>query len=196
MEHFRSRSHSALAVLAVALACTALAGCTTTKPQDQGSSRAQRAQIDSSVDATLSKLYSAAPQSRDLVQRANGVLVFPSVVSVSFGIGGEHGDGALREGGRTVGYYSINGASIGWQAGAQSKAIVVLFMTPESLAKFRSSSGWTAGVDATVAFANIGANGSIDTATIQKPVIGFALTNYGLAAGISLQGQKVTPINP
>ncbi len=196
MTRLTSKSHSALAVLAVALACTALAGCTTTAPQDQGSASSQRTQIDAGVDATLSRLYSAAPESRELVQRAQAVLVFPSVVSISFGIGGEHGNGALRERGRTQGYYSLSGGSIGWQAGAQSRAIIVLFMTPEALAKFHASNGWTAGVDATVAVANIGANGSIDTATMRQPVIGFALTNYGLAAGISLQGSKVSRINP
>ncbi|KCV60574.1 hypothetical protein AZ14_2468, partial [Bordetella bronchiseptica 980] len=45
------------------------------------------------VDAALSKLYTASPQAKDLVQRARGVLVFPSVMGASFIVGGEHGKG-------------------------------------------------------------------------------------------------------
>ena len=195
MERSSLRSHSALAALALALAGTLMVGCTTTGPKDQASASLRRDQMNDSVDATLARLYQAAPESRQLVDRAQGVLVFPSVVSVSFGIGGDHGDGALRVGGRTVGYYSTSGGSIGFQAGAQSRAIVVLFMTPDALAKFRASNGWTVGADATVAVVNIGANGGIDTNTARQPVIGFALTNYGLAAGVSLQGSKITRTN-
>ena len=71
----------------------------------------------------LGKLYQASPQSRELV-RAKGVLIFPDVLSGSFIIGAEHGKGVLRVGGAT-GYYSTTAGSIGFQAGAQSKAGVV-----------------------------------------------------------------------
>ena len=183
-----------LAVLAVAFTCTAVAGCTTTGLHDEGSRAAERTSIDAGVDTTLSRLYDSAPESRQLVARAAGVLVFPSVLSVSFGVGAEHGNGALRVHGKTVGYYDTTAGSIGFQAGAQSKAIVVLFMTPDSLAKFRNANGWTAGVDATVAVANVGANGSIDTNTVQQPVVGFVLNNAGLMAGVSLQGTKISKL--
>jgi lipid-binding SYLF domain-containing protein len=181
-------------VLAIAFACTAVAGCTTTGSRDRGSRAAERTSIDAGVDSTLSRLYDSAPESRQLVARAAGVLVFPSVLSVSFGVGAEHGNGALRVRGKTVGYYDTTAGSIGFQAGAQSKAIVLLFMTPDSLAKFRNANGWTAGVDATVAVANVGANGSIDTNTVQQPVVGFVLNNAGLMAGVSLQGAKISKL--
>jgi lipid-binding SYLF domain-containing protein len=168
------------------------AGCTTTGWRDTGSATEQRKHIDAGVDATLSRLYEAAPESRQLVAQAAGVLVFPSVLSVGFGVGAEHGNGALRVAGRTGGYYETTAGSLGFQAGAQSKAMVVLFMTGDSLTKFRNASGWTAGVDATVAVAEIGANGSIDTYTVQQPVVGFVLNNAGLMAGVSLQGSKIS----
>ena len=77
----------------------------------------------------------------------------------------------LRVGGAPAGYYSTTAGSIGFQAGAQSKAMVLLFMTDEALNKFRNSSGWTVGADATVAVVNIGANGRIDTNTAQQPIV-------------------------
>lgn len=178
----------------VTLACAVLASCTTTAREEKGSAATRSKEINAGVDSALSRLYEAAPDSRELVRRAAGVLVFPSVLSVSFGVGAEHGDGALRVGGKTVDYYSTSSGSIGIQAGAQSKSIVLLFMTPDSLAQFRKSNGWTAGADATVAVANIGANGKIDTATMQQPIVGFVLSNAGLMAGVSLQGSKISKI--
>src|SRR5690606_5162129 len=107
-----------LSVLAFVLICMTFVGCTTTGRHDDGSSFTQRREIDAGVDAALSRLYESAPESRQLVTRAAGVLVFPSVLSVSFGVGGEHGDGALRLAGKTADYYSTTSGSIGFQAGA------------------------------------------------------------------------------
>ena len=103
--------------------------------------------------------------------------------------------GVLRVGGANAGYYSTTAGSIGFQAGAQSKAMFVLFMTDEALNKFRNSNGWTVGADATVAVVNIGANGRIDTNTAQQPVVGFVLNNGGLMAGVSLEGTKIAKID-
>jgi lipid-binding SYLF domain-containing protein len=190
--HSSISSASRIVVLAFALA---VVGCTTTGPRDSGTAVARRADIDAGVDKTLSRLSASAPDSRELVARAAGVLVFPSVLSASFVVGAQHGDGALRVGGKTVGYYDTNAGSLGFQAGAQSKAVVVLFMTHDSLQKFLDANGWTAGVDATVAVAKLGANGSIDTDTAQQPVVGFVLNNVGLMAGVSLQGAKISKLH-
>ena len=59
------------------------------------------------------RLYAAAPSSQQLVERAAGVLIFPSVLNVGLVVGGEHGKGVLRVGGRTVEQYVQSGASIG-----------------------------------------------------------------------------------
>ena len=177
-------------ILAIGLAVSA---CTTTSPSDAGSAQMdKRHSIDAGVDSTLGRLYTAAKGSRELVSKARGVLVFPSVIDAGFVVGGQYGEGALRVGGRTVGYYSTATGSIGWQAGAQSKAIVFLFMTEDSLAKFRNSEGWSAGGDASVALLKIGANGNVDTGTATGQVDAFVLTNTGLMAGVTLDGTKVS----
>jgi len=184
-----------LAFSSVVAACSlAFVGCTTTRPQDQSSSATSRTSIDAQVDASLSKLYDSVKGSRELVSKSSGVLVFPAVVGASLGVGAEYGRGALRVNGRTQSYYSTTAGSVGFQAGAQSKAVIYLFTTQAALDKFRSSRGWTAGADATVAVATIGANGNVDTNTIRQPVVGFVLTNVGLEAGVSLSGAKITEI--
>ena len=181
---------------AAALAASSIAfvGCTTTRPDDRASSTSSRTSIDAQVDATLSKLYDTVPDAREMVAKSRGVLVFPSVVGGSLGIGAEYGRGALRVNGRTQAYYSTTAGSIGLQAGAHSRAVIYLFTTQEALDTFRKSKGWTAGADASVAAATMGANGRIDTNTMRQPVIGFVLTNLGLEAGVSLQGAKISEV--
>ncbi len=185
----------AATILAGSLAGAGISACTTTGPHDSASNYAKADQVESSADATLERLYAAAPTSHELVGRAAGVLVFPSVLNVSLLVGGEHGDGVLRVHGRTEARYSTSGGSIGLQAGAQTKAVVIIFMTQESLDKFRASKGWTVGADATVAIAHIGANGSIDSETATRPIVGFVMNNTGLMAGVSLEGSKISKMS-
>lgn len=184
---FARTSAAAMAVVAA----LGLGACTTTLPDNRATPAEQRASIDQAADATLQRLYQTVPGSRDYVSRARGVLVFPENVSGGFIVGIEHGRGVLRVGGRNAGYYTSSSGSVGLQAGVQSRAVVILFMTPEALESFRNSSGWTAGVDATVAVATVGANGQIDTSTVKEPVVAFAMTNAGLMAGVSLEGTKI-----
>jgi len=56
----------------------------------------KRHTIDAGVDSTLERLYSAANGSRELVSKAHGVLIFPSVVDAGFIVGAEYGEGSLR----------------------------------------------------------------------------------------------------
>ena len=184
-----------LAAATISVAGLLFSGCTTTTPTSSATPAEQRKSLSSAADETLGKLYQASPQSKELVARAKGVLIFPDVLSGSFIIGAEHGKGVLRVGGANAGYYSTTAGSIGFQAGAQSKAMVLLFMTQGALDKFRNSSGWTVGADATVAVVDIGANGRIDTNTAQQPVVGFVMNNGGLMAGVSLAGTKISKID-
>jgi len=180
---------------AAALAIGAISGCSTTTTAAGGSDPvAKRHSIDASVDSSLGRLYAQDPASRELVSKARGVLVFPSVVSAGFVVGGSYGQGALRVRGRTSEYYSTAAGSVGLLAGAESKAVFLLFMTDEALEKFRASKGWTIGADASVTLVNVGANAQVDSKTAQQAIIGYVLTNGGLMANVSLEGTKITPL--
>ena len=182
-------------VAGASLAALALltTGCTTTSGAS-GDPAARRQAIDSAVDGALSRLYREAAGSQELVSSARGVLVFPSFVSAGFIVGGSHGQGALRKSGKTSGYFSMTEASVGLLAGAQSQAVFILFMTQDALSRFESSRGWTAGVDASVALITVGADARVTTQTAQQPVVGFVLTNGGLMGSLSLNGNRVTPL--
>jgi hypothetical protein len=127
------------------LGLAAVTSCETTSgaPSTPAEATAKRREIDAGVDATLARLYNETPGSQELLQKAKGVLVFPKVLAAGVGIGGEYGEGALRSGGRTIDYYKTTTGSLGFQLGAQSKAIILGFMTDAAYQQFRNSSGWT-----------------------------------------------------
>ncbi len=180
--------------LATGLLAVFAAACTTTSGSS-GDPASRRSSIDAQVDSAMTKLYAQVPGSRELVGKAKGVLVFPSVVSAGLGIGGSYGQGALRTGTKTDGYYSTTAASVGLLAGADSKAVYVLFMTQDALDKFRASKGWTAGADASVTMLKTGASAALDTQTARQPVLGYALSNAGLMANLSIDGTKVNKLD-
>lgn len=179
---------------ALALCSFAFVACTTTSPDGRTAVASSTTAIDTQTDATLVRLYSDVPGAREIGAKAKGILVFPAVVGGSFVVGAEYGRGVLRSSDAARRYYSAAIGSVGWQAGAQSKAIVYMFTTTEALDKFRNSKGWTAGVDATVAVANVGANGTVDTASMHQPVVSFVMANAGLEVGASVQGMKITEL--
>lgn len=151
-------------------------------------------EIDIKVDAALDKFRREVGGAKKILAEGKGVLVFPSVIKAGFGIGGEYGEGALRIGGKTVDYYSTAAASIGFQLGAQSKTVILVFLDKAALSKFRDSSGWEIGVDGSVALVTLGAGGSIDTTNIQDPIVGFVFSNKGLMYNLTLEGSKITKL--
>lgn len=168
-----------------------LAGCAVTRGGADKTPSERRRDIDTGADTTLARLREQVRGSGELIAKSRGMLVFPRILAAGLVVGGEYGEGVLRAGGRSQGYYRAASGSFGFQAGAQSKAVVILFLTDEALAKFRDSNGWTAGVDASVALAKIGANGEVDTASIRNDVVAFALTNAGLMYNLTIEGTKI-----
>jgi len=153
-----------------------------------------KAKIDSGTQKALEKLRSHSEKAGELVDKAAGVLVFPDVVKMGFGVGGQYGEGSLLVKDMPTSYFVTAGASFGLQVGAQVKSEVILFMTKEALSKFQNSSGWRVGVDGSVALIKLGGGGSIDTAKINQPVVGFIFSNQGLMYNLTMEGTKITRI--
>jgi lipid-binding SYLF domain-containing protein len=151
-------------------------------------------EINASVIATLDLFYRQVPGSQALAARAAGVLVFPTVLKAGVGIGGEYGEGAMRVGGRTVAFYNVLSASIGFQLGAQARSVIIMFMTPQALDNFQRIDGWRVGVDGSVVLVVVGAGGSVDTDKIINPVVGFILDSKGLMYNLTLEGSKISRI--
>lgn len=153
------------------------------------------AKIDARVNATRDFLFTTYPGTVDLANRAFGVLYMPLMTEAGFFIGGAYGRGALRINDVTVDYYSATAASYGIQIGAQQYAHALFFMTEAALASFRASAGWAVGAGVFYATPEEGASIGKDTTEID-PVIALIFGQYGLIAGVNLEGVKYTRILP
>lgn len=151
-------------------------------------------EIDAAVDEALKKFYKEMPGGKGFINGSKGILVFPQVLKAGFGIGGEYGEGALRLNNKTVDYYSTIAASFGFQFGAQAKTVLLAFMEQKALEVFRSSDGWKAGVDGSIAFLTVGAGDSLDTFNVKDPIIAFVFGQKGLMYNLTLEGSKFTKL--
>lgn len=139
---------------------------------------------------------------QDLLDKAECVLVFPSVLKAAFGIGGSYGRGAMlcRTGEHFTGPWgapsmaALEGASFGFQLGGQATDFVLLVMNPRG-AKAILSSKVKLGADASAAAGPKGRDASANTdATLRAEILSYSRAR-GLFAGISLEGSTLRPDN-
>jgi lipid-binding SYLF domain-containing protein len=156
---------------------------------------AAESHLDEDVRAALKTLYESAPAASALGAKAKGILVFPNIVKAGFIVGGQGGDGALLKNGKRVAYYNSAAVSVGLQAGAQSFAFAIFFMSDAVMKSFESSTGFEIGVGPSVVIVDAGAARDINTLTAKSDVYAFVFGQKGLMAGVGLQGTKITKIN-
>lgn len=139
---------------------------------------------------------------QDLIDKAECIIVYPSVVKGAFIVGGSYGRGAMicRTGEHFTGPWSaptmmaLEGASIGFQLGGQATDFVLLVMNPRG-ARSILSSKVKLGADASAAAGPKGRNAEASTdVTLRAEVLTYSRAR-GLFAGISLAGSTVRPDN-
>jgi lipid-binding SYLF domain-containing protein len=128
-----------------------------------------------------------------LMDRAYGVAVIPDVVKLGFVFGGRHGNGALVSRDATGRFsnpvfISLTGGSVGWQIGAQSADVVLIFATRRSLENF-SRGQFTLGVSASVAAGPVGRSGEA-AAGVDAEIYSYSRAR-GLFAGVALDGTGI-----
>jgi len=151
--------------------------------------------IDLSADEAIKVFKEDIEGSEVFLNQAAGYLVFPRALRAGLGVGAETGEGVLRIGGKTVDFFRISSGSLGLQAGAQARSIVICFMTDNALSDFRNSNGWRVGVDGSVALIDVGAGKTIDSHNVRDPVVGFIFNSSGLMANLTLEGTRFTKID-
>ncbi|MDE3199702.1 MAG: lipid-binding SYLF domain-containing protein [Acidobacteriota bacterium] len=135
---------------------------------------------------------------RDLLDKAECVIVLPSVKKAAFGIGGSYGRGVMicRSGAHYKGrwgapaLYALEGVSIGFQLGGQATDFVLLVMNPKG-AESLLSSKVKLGADASAAAGPKGRTAEGATDVVMKAEILSYSRNKGLFAGISLEGSTL-----
>jgi lipid-binding SYLF domain-containing protein len=156
---------------------------------------ATRAEIDGEVANALRTLR-AQDNTRPLFAAAKSILVFPRILSGGFIVGGQYGQGALIAGDRTLGYYNIAGASFGFTIGAQVAGLAMFFMTDAARAALDAASGWEIGTGPTVVAVDQGLQANITSTTLSEPVYAISFSQQGLMASLSINGSKITRIQP
>jgi lipid-binding SYLF domain-containing protein len=139
---------------------------------------------------------------QDLLDKADCVIVYPSVLKAAFVIGGSYGRGAMtcRTGEHYTGPWSaptmmaLEGGSVGFQLGGQATDFVLLVMNGRGAHSILSSKV-KLGADASVAAGPKGRNAQAATdVTLRAEVLSYSRAR-GLFAGISLEGSTVRPDN-
>ncbi len=137
-----------------------------------------------------------------LLDKADCVVVFPSVLKAAFIIGGSYGRGAMscRKGENFRGPWgaptmmALEGGSFGFQIGGQATDFVLLVMN-ESGARGILASKVKLGGDASVAAGPVGRDSSAETdATLRSEILSYSRAR-GLFAGVSLEGSTIRPDN-
>jgi lipid-binding SYLF domain-containing protein len=139
---------------------------------------------------------------QDLIDKAECIIIYPSVLKGAVGIGASYGRGAMlcRTGEHFTGPWSaptmmaLEGASIGFQLGGQATDFVLLVMNPRG-ARSILSSKVKLGADASAAAGPKGRNAEASTdVTLRAEVLAYSRAR-GLFAGVSLAGSTVRPDN-
>jgi lipid-binding SYLF domain-containing protein len=139
---------------------------------------------------------------QDLLDKADCVVVFPSVLKAAFIVGGSYGRGAMtcRQGDDFKGPWgaptmmALEGGSFGFQIGGQATDFVLLVMN-ERGARGILASKVKLGGDASVAAGPVGRDASADTdATLRAELLSYSRAR-GLFAGVSLEGSTIRPDN-
>lgn len=131
-----------------------------------------------------------------LLERAYGIAVIPDVIKIGFGLGGRRGKGVLvvrdSEGRFTNPVFvTLTGGSFGWQIGAQSTDVVLVFTTRDGVEGI-SDGKVTLGADASVAAGPVGRQASAATDTSFSAEVYSYSRNRGLFAGVALDGSAIT----
>lgn len=137
---------------------------------------------------------------RDLLNKAECVIVIPSVKKLAFGVGADYGRGAMvcRTGEHFRGHwgapamYALEGASVGFQIGGEATDLILLVMNDSGMNSILSSKVKLGG-DASVAAGPLGRDASADTDAWMKAEILSYSRSRGVFAGVSLEGSTIRP---
>lgn len=130
----------------------------------------------------------------DLLREAHAIAIIPSVIKVGYVVGGKYGRGVVvmrnKSGWSYPSFITIAGASLGFQIGAQSSDVILVFRTKKSVDGLRQTK-FTLGADATIAAGPVGRHGEAATDIALKAEIYSYSRSRGLFAGVSLEGAAI-----
>jgi len=175
-------------ILTIVLACPAFAA---EKTREQ-----KRLEASGQVFKEIMDIPDGIP--KDLLNKAECVIVIPSVLKFAIGVGGDFGRGAItcRTGQHFTGHWSapalfaLEGANVGLQLGGEATDFVLLVMNPKGANSILSSKV-KLGADASAAAGPKGRTAAADTDIVMRAEVLTYSRSRGLFAGISLEGSTL-----
>lgn len=131
-----------------------------------------------------------------LLRNARGIAIIPGVIKVGLVIGGRHGKGIVmikdeHNNWTNPAFISITGGSLGWQIGAKSTDVILVFKTQKSITNIMKGK-FTLGADAAIAAGPVGRTAGAATDAQMKAEIYSYSRSRGLFAGVSLDGSAIS----
>lgn len=158
-----------------------LTGCATAPKSAQGKS-----DIQEEAATALAQAQRNDSTLTNLINKAAGYAVFPTVGKGAIGVGGAYGKGVLYEHGLAVGYCDLSQASIGLQLGGQSYSEIIVFETEQAVNRFKTGNfAFDAQATAVALKSGAGAN-----AKYADGVAVFTMDEAGMMFEASIGGQK------
>jgi lipid-binding SYLF domain-containing protein len=132
--------------------------------------------------------YNEFKGGQELLKKAEGYLVFPTVYDAGLVVGGKYGYGAMVQNNSIASYYKVYSTSVGLKAGVQKFSMIVVFLTKESLRRFLNKEEWKVSLDSGLTFTSWKQGIDINTLALTKDTIVIPFNDVGLMANISFEG--------
>jgi lipid-binding SYLF domain-containing protein len=174
---------SLLVLLVLSLMTPFIGGCSTAPKSEEG-----KANLHDDAQAALERFKREDSSLSDLLAKANGYAVLPSIAKGAWVVGGAYGKGEVYEAGNMVGFTDMTQASVGFQWGGQEYAELLVFNTPQALADFKNNK-LELGANASAIAVKAGAGG---TAKFENGVATFIMPKVGAMVEASVGGQRFT----
>ena len=159
----------------------AVTSCATAPPTVEG-----KTDLRQTSAGAVSQAEQNDPSMQNIIQNSAGYAVFPDIGKGAAGIGGAYGKGDVYQNGAVVGYCDMTQGSIGMQLGGQEYSEILIFQTPEAVARFKAGN-FTFDAQATAVAIKSGAGAN---AKFANEVAVFTMDESGLMYEASVGGQK------
>jgi len=153
--------------------------------------------LDHDANMAINKFIDETKGGDQFLVNAKAFLVFPDIKEGGFFVGGRYGEGVLRHKRKTLGYYEMVSASIGFQMGVQEYSLIIAFTSDAALERFLNDDDeWDTDVDGKIAVAEWNSKEELDDVEFKDDMVAFIFDSNGLMGSFTMEGTKFKKINP
>jgi len=154
-------------------------------------------ELDHDANMAINQFIDETPGGDPFLVKAKAFLVFPEIKEGGFFIGGKYGEGVLRHKRKTLGYYEIMTASVGFQMGVQKYSLIIAFTTDEALDKFLGDEDeWDQDIDGKIVASEWNSKVELDDVEFDDEIVAFIFNSEGFMGSFTMEGTKFKKITP